>query len=150
MKKNSRIAALLMIASLFVAATCGDNCEDKGECLVPPFDYFEFSYVNTNGEDLLAGKYENSDIKVFSLDAAKNRVDAQLYFMNGNPTVVNVQLTRDIDRSFLEVKGEVTDTLDFEFHRHNTECCGVISEIIEITIVDEDYSGENPIQILGE
>src|SRR5690349_16464242 len=149
MKKYPLIATLLIVASMFVAATC-DNCEDKGECLVPPFDYFDFSYVNSDGEDLLASKYENSDIKVFSLDAHQNRFDAHLYFMEGSPTVVNVELIRDIERTFLEVKGEVTDTLDLQFHRHDTECCGTVSEIVKITIVDEDYTGEDPIEILGE
>jgi hypothetical protein len=148
MKKYPFIAALLIASTMLVATTC-DNCKNL-DCLVPPFDYLEFSYVNTGGEDLLDQKYEPSDIKVFSLDEHENRVDAVLYFIEGNPTVVHAQLTRDIDRAFLEVKGEVTDTLDFEFRYHKTECCGTTSEIIKVTIVDEEFTGEVPIQILGE
>lgn len=149
MKKYPFIATLLIFATLSVATTC-DNCEDKGECLVPPFDYLEFSYLNAGGEDLLDQKYEHSDIKVYSLDENETRVDAVLYFMEGNPTVVHAQLIRDIDRAFLEVEGEVTDTLDFEFHYHRTECCGTTSEIIKVTIVGEEFTTDVPIQILGE
>jgi hypothetical protein len=148
MKKYPFIAALLIASMMLVATTC-DNCKNL-DCLVPPFDYLEFSYLNSQAEDLLDQKYEHADIKVFSLDENENRVDAILYFMDGSPTVVHAQLMRDIDRAFLEVEGEVTDTLDFEFRYHRTECCGTTSEIIKVTIVDEEFTGDTPIQIQGE
>jgi hypothetical protein len=116
MKKYPVIAALLIVSTLLVATTC-DNCEDKGECLIPPFDYFYFTYVGPEGEDLLSGvsqKYEQDDIKVFSLDEDDNKVQADVDFTPATITIVHVTLERTVKRAFLEVEGEVTDTLDVE------------------------------------
>lgn len=139
----------LFISILLLAAAC-DSCRNL-DCVGPPFDNFTFTYTNEAGNDLLSGasqKYEVEEIKIYALDEFQNKVYPLIAFETSTPsTKVHVQLNYTMEQSFLEVKGEVTDTLDFDFNVQKTECCGTMRTIKKTTLNGEVYTGEFPIPI---
>lgn len=138
----------LLVVILILTAAC-DSCRNL-DCVGPPYDSFQFTYTNEAGNDLLSGaaqKYEEGDIKVFALDEHLNKVYPLMAFEAGTSTIVHVQLNYPMERSFLEVNGEVTDTLDFDINVNHTECCGTMRTIISTTLNGELYEGEFPIPV---
>jgi len=139
-----------LFAFILLAAVACDSCKNL-DCVGPPYDSFQFTYTDTDGNDLLGGtfkKYEENEIKVYALDETDTKVFALLYFESFmSSTIVNVQLNYPMERSFLEVKGEVTDTLDFDITVNKTECCGTMRTIDETALNGENFEGEFPIQI---
>ena len=139
---------LLLIGILSLSVSC-DSCMYL-DC-VPPFDYFQFTYIDSNGNNLLGGaspKYGVDDMKVYSFDSNNNKVFATLQPLDGGATGIDVQLNYSTERSFLEVKGEVTDTLDLDIRVEKSKCCGEVSEIEQITLNGVLYTGDFPIEIL--
>ena len=61
---------------------------------------------------------------------------------------MDVYLGYNTERSFVEINGVVTDTLDFKFDIHKTECCGVISTIEETKVNGVTYLNSFPIELV--
>jgi hypothetical protein len=146
--------ALLFIGIGLLGLIGCDNC-NKLDC-VTAFDTFQFKYVSKRNEDLVGGttkKYNVDDIKVYSTTAENRKIDAHIYVYNlSTPdlSVVEVYLNSNEERFFLEMKGTITDTLDFRFNEHHSKCCGTITRIqaIRLNGVESILPLEHPLTIV--
>ena len=124
---------LIFILSFIIVITGGCFPCRNLDC-VSPYDNLTFSYESKTGEDLLYGPtkaFALEDFKLYSIDKNNNKIQSDLNLSYSNASVINVYLQYYTERSFLEIKGVVTDTLDLKFRIEKTECCGTISSIIE-------------------
>ncbi len=139
---------MLLLGILWLGVSC-DSCRNL-DC-IPRFDSFQFTYVDANSNNLFSGiapKYEIDDVEVYSFDLNQNKVFANLQPVVAGAGVINVQLNYSTERSFLEINGEVKDTLDFTFKIDKTECCGEVSEITKTMLNEIVYTGGSPIEIV--
>ncbi|MCK6618858.1 MAG: hypothetical protein L6Q51_14565, partial [Cyclobacteriaceae bacterium] len=95
------------------------------------FPEISFHYLSNSNEDLLDGptkKYNLTDFELFSIDELNNKYISDLRFtgqFSGQNAFITATIKNDILRNYLKVKGQLTDTLDFQFRLNiATECCG--------------------------
>ncbi len=140
----------LWIVILFFLSSCnlclfGDQCLGPYEGL-----YFTFRYADSNGNDLLYGatqKYDVTDIRIYAFDSSNDKIFAKLSTYKGISTV-DVSLPYIIERSFLEVDGTVTDTLDFSFTSRTDKCCGTSFRIETAAVNGTPYLDDQPMVII--
>jgi hypothetical protein len=141
---------LILFLILRLSVRC-NSCQHLDIDCISPFDSFQFTYVDSDGNNLLRGitpKYEIEDIEVYSFNSSNTNVFANLQPYNGDPSVIEAQLNYSTVRSILKIGGVVRDTLDFTFKIRKTECCGEVSEIATTMLNGIAYSGSFPIEIV--
>jgi hypothetical protein len=135
-----RISFLIVI--LLVA-----GCECSNVDCVATLPDVSFRYLSPAGEDLLVGttkKYEPDDLKLFALDAsnAKYYSEIMVYMPADTFSIAVTTIAEFHPRWFLEVKGQVTDTLDFEYYSAKGHCCGPTTSISQIKLNGDIVSDE--------
>lgn len=115
---------------------------------------FRFNYISKNNEDLLGGtsqKYSTDEVKFYSLSKDKRKMFHDISIISQpapDLSIVEVYLRSNFERNYLELKGVVTDTIDFRLSESDSKCCGVITTIQEIQLDGIVYTNDTPIIII--
>jgi hypothetical protein len=117
----------IIFLTVFLLAIGCDPCPPDPHC-PPPYDELPFALLSADGKDLLKGtaqKYAPADIKVFTLNAQQQRREATIRVENPDAanTVLYAYLFEGMERVFVEVQQQVTDTLDLTFQTTEHNCC---------------------------
>lgn len=138
------IKTLVVILFGMSAACCLDY-----DCL-PANDFFTFTYTSKDGEDLLGGstkKYEAEELLIIAINKRGDTIVTEVGIKDCSEIgyCATTLLQSDAGTQFLKVKGEITDTLGFEFEMVNSTCCGRISKIGRISLNDTLVADRNSV-----